>query len=322
MRTGTLVLLALPLTACIEERLDVELLTEVRTDGSCIRRVAYRFERADSETKDTLLPFQEDPLLKHRFPSGEAWTVTRERDGEARAVIAESSSLASPNEIDGDYWRVRGPKAKPVRNYVSFAASEGSSATYDYSETFLDPASPVDALRALSQALLKSENEFATRWSRAISDRGPSRSDLRRAYRERLAAPFARDVAALAGRPVFGPRERRDLEALLERLDALDEDLVQVLADATAEIDAGVLRQTTQLVFDEMAETLAGEIDALAELPTSVDGGIRFRATLVMPGPIVRANACVVGDTATWEFDATDLYGRGFEMRARAVVSR
>ena len=46
---------------------------------------------------------------------------------------------------------------------------------------------------------------------------------------------------------------------------------------------------------------------------------IHFHATLVMPVPIVRANTCAQGDTATWEFDGDDLYGRGFEMWAVAA---
>lgn len=37
-----------------------------------------------------------------------------------------------------------------------------------------------------------------------------------------------------------------------------------------------------------------------------------------MPAPIVRANTCATGDTATWEFEGEDLYGRGFEMWAKA----
>jgi hypothetical protein len=47
-----------------------------------------------------------------------------------------------------------------------------------------------------------------------------------------------------------------------------------------------------------------------------------FRVTLVMPGPILRANTCAQGDTATWEFDGDDLYGRGFELWARAAAIR
>ena len=45
---------------------------------------------------------------------------------------------------------------------------------------------------------------------------------------------------------------------------------------------------------------------------------IHFKVTLLMPAAITRANACVQGDTAVWEFDQDDLYGRGFEMWARA----
>ena len=48
-------------------------------------------------------------------------------------------------------------------------------------------------------------------------------------------------------------------------------------------------------------------------------GRVRFRATLVMPVPILRANTCVSGDTAQWEFDENDLFGRGFEMKALAA---
>jgi hypothetical protein len=45
---------------------------------------------------------------------------------------------------------------------------------------------------------------------------------------------------------------------------------------------------------------------------------IRFKVTLVMPAAITRANACAQGDTVVWEFEQDDLYGRGFEMWARA----
>jgi hypothetical protein len=49
---------------------------------------------------------------------------------------------------------------------------------------------------------------------------------------------------------------------------------------------------------------------------------IHFHATLVMPAPIVRANTCASGDTAVWDFDGDDLYGRGFEMWATAGAGR
>ena len=37
-----------------------------------------------------------------------------------------------------------------------------------------------------------------------------------------------------------------------------------------------------------------------------------------MPVPVLRANACIAGDTVVWEFEEEDLYGRGFEMKALA----
>ena len=38
-----------------------------------------------------------------------------------------------------------------------------------------------------------------------------------------------------------------------------------------------------------------------------------------MPAPILRANTCVTGDSAEWEFEEGDLFGRGFEMKALAA---
>jgi hypothetical protein len=35
-----------------------------------------------------------------------------------------------------------------------------------------------------------------------------------------------------------------------------------------------------------------------------------------MPYPIHRANTCAVGDTAVWEFEGLELFGRGLEMKA------
>ena len=46
----------------------------------------------------------------------------------------------------------------------------------------------------------------------------------------------------------------------------------------------------------------------------------RVGTTLLESLPIVSANACVSGDTAVWEFDQDDLYGRGFEMKASAAA--
>ena len=94
--------------------------------------------------------------------------------------------------------------------------------------------------------------------------------------------------------------------------------------------DPDELRGTADAVLDEMSGPILKQIReaglpapfGLADETAERTTRIRFRATLLMPGPIVRANTCVQGDTATWEFDQDDLYGRGFEMWARAASDR
>ena len=81
------------------------------------------------------------------------------------------------------------------------------------------------------------------------------------------------------------------------------------------EIEAAV-----EASMNRLGDSLLGQLEE-AGLPLFTPDGasrVRFRATLVMPVPILRANTCVSGDTATWEFDEEDLYGRGFEMKALA----
>ena len=67
----------LGLTACIEDRLTVDLFTQVHTDGTCTRRVEYRLERVDTDKGDARVAIPpENDLLRtlHRFPTGETWT--------------------------------------------------------------------------------------------------------------------------------------------------------------------------------------------------------------------------------------------------------
>jgi hypothetical protein len=320
--------------ACIEDRLSVEIWTQIQADGTCARRVEYRLERVDSERDDAPLeiPDAQSPFrLLHRFPSGGAWSVIQERRGLALQATAEAPALASPNDVDGDYWRVRAPRGQPARNHVSFASSEqGGEALYEFSETFLDPASPAASVRALSQALAQREAEFADRWLRAAPESGIARAELAKAFRERLAQPFAREVEALVNRPVHGPRERQALEGLFDRLSLWQAELLAAVQAAAPGADPDELRGTADAVLDEMSDPIWQQIrEAGLPAPFGLDDEtperttrIRFRATLLMPGPIVRANTCVQGDTATWEFDQDDLYGRGFEMWARAVSDR
>ena len=161
-------------------------------------------------------------------------------------MVVVEALLPSPAGADGDFFRARAPRAQPARNFVS-AFVDPEHGFYEYQEVLRDPASPLAAARALSRAALKRDEAFAQGFTAALADAAvaPRESDLRRAYRERLAEPFAREVALLAERPFYGPRERRDLDVLFDRIDDRQKDLaarLAALAPGTPpeEIDAAV----------------------------------------------------------------------------------
>jgi hypothetical protein len=315
-------LAALPLAGCIEERLSVEMYTQVHGDGSCTRRVEYRLERVDKDKGGARVAIdpKDDPLrVAHRFPSGEPWQVRDEAELGLHVVTVEAT-LPSPDAADGDFQRARG-RGEPARNYVSFYG-DPEHGTYDYVEVLRDPASPLAGARAASRLLLRQEDTYAARVAAALREDGaaPRDGDLRRAFRERLAAPFAREVAAIAERPVYGPRERRDLDLLFERFDERQKDLAASLTPFAAGVPPERVAKASDDAVDALGMALLDELEKSGLPLLSPDGGsmTRFRATLVMPAPIVRASTCVSGDTAVWEFDGDDLFGRGYEMKAFA----
>ncbi len=316
-------LLALPLAACIETRLTVELFTQVHPDGTCTRRVEYRLERFDPEKGNTRVALrpEDDVLRLHRFPSGDPWLLSEDADAGLR-VVALEAVLPSPALVDGDFFRVRAPRAQPARNYVS-AFVDAKNGVYEYQEVLRDPASPLAAARALSRAALKRDQGFAESFALAVAGKGtaPRESDVRRAYRERLAEPFAREVAELAERPLYGPRERRELDQVYDRLDAKQKALAARLSTLAPDLPAEAVEAAVEAAVNQTGESLLAQLDA-AGLPLATELRelrVHFRATLVMPVPILRANTCVSGDTAVWEFDDDDLFGRGFEMTALAA---
>jgi hypothetical protein len=329
-RSGHILLAALSflaLTGCIEERLLVEVTTVIRADGSCSRRVEYRLEHFDSAKADApaiaIAPEKDGLRLFHRFPAGEPWSVRDEAEPRLHSVTAEGL-LGSPNLIDSDYWRALSRRAAPSQNHVSFALSkDDAGTTYEYSETFLVPSSPLASLRLLSRLLLKQDGEFASAYARAMGGAAPSRAQAQRAYRERFARPFAEAVGALAARPVFGPRERRETQDLLDSLSEDQKSLVEALAALSPASDPEAVTKALEASGEGFWEPIEREMTAaglsLSEF-ASPARRVRVRATLVMPGPIQRANTCVNGDTASWEFEGEDLYGRGFEMWARAAL--
>ena len=316
-------LLLLAGTSCIESRVSVEILTQIHGDGSCTRRVEYRLERVDTDKGDMRVEIRpEDDRLRrwHRFPAGEPWQVHEETQTGLHVIVLEAT-LPSPGAADGDFYRARAPRAQPARNFVS-AFVDGENGLYEYQEVLRDPSSPLAAARALSRAALKRDGAFAEAFAAALAGKGagPRESDVRRAYRERLAEPFAREVALLAERPFYGPRERRELDELYDHIDQKQKDLAARLSALAPGTPPEDVEAAAEASFNALGDSLLAELDQ-AGLPVLAPEGaerLRFRATLVMPVPIMRANACVTGDTAVWEFDEDDLFGRGFEMKALA----
>ncbi len=313
----------LALTSCIESRLSVEMFTQVHGDGTCTRRIEYRLERDDTEEGDTrvaIQPNQDWLVLQHRFPSGDPWRM-RDESGAGLHVIVLEALLPSPLAADGDYFRARTPGAQPARNFIS-AFTDPENGVYEYQEVLRDPSSPLAAARALSRAAVKRDRAFARAFSAALEDERAAlrESDLRRAYREIFAEPFAKEVAALAERPLYGPREKRELEALFDGFTEKQKDLAARLSALAPGTPLEQVEAATQKSFDSLGdEQLLRQLEAAGlSFATPLGQRARFHATLVMPAPILRANTCVAGDTASWEFDEEDLFGRGFEMTAVA----
>jgi hypothetical protein len=315
---------------CIHNQLLVDIRTDVRADGSCTRRIEYRLERTPSNDREDGTPGylkapDQDPLrTSFRFPTGDRWTVRDEvRSDDLHLVVAEAT-LPSANDLHWDYWRERSPGAAPARNYLSFAATTaGSDAVYEYAETFRDPASPLAAARRLAEAAQGKDGAFADALARALEDDQLPRGPVRRAFREVLAAPLARRIAALGARPFFGPRERDELHRLGDEGPFLD---FTAALHALLPRDPKALDEAVEAAMQEVFEPVAKDMAAkglplelaMGEDPASLE--IRFRVTLVMPAAITRANTCFSGDTATWEFEQDDLYAGAFPMWAKAVA--
>jgi hypothetical protein len=324
-----LLLLALPALGCIEDRLAVEVTTEIHTDGTCHRRIVYHLERTDTARPSERIPIaaRDNPLIKlHRFPLSAPWTLSRDTVDLAEIVTVEGE-LGSPNAIGSDYFRIRHPKARPARNQVSFAMESADGETiYEYSETFVDPASPMAAARQLARVLLKRDDAFAREFLARMEAFHLRRGDVKRVYRESFALPLLRSTSALSARRAYGVHERRELSSLFSE-DHFEPALSAGLAALLPGADSGQVASAVDASLEALMPSLETEMSAAglpmdALFPTFQEARapIHFTVHLVMPAPITRANTCVNGDTASWEFDGDDLYGRGFEMWAKAAA--
>jgi hypothetical protein len=324
-----LVSLLLPGLGCIEERLSLDVQTRVRSDGSCERHVEYRLERVrvgsglgsgpGSGPEALPSPGPDSLTTRHRFPAGPAWSV-RDEKGTDLHLVTLDASLPSPEAIGWDYWRVRSPQGRPARNHVAFGmSSEEGVGAYEYAETFRDPASPLAFARLLASTLSRRDDDFVRAFRKSLADASPTEADVKRAFRERLALPVAREVGRMEGQPASGVWERRRGTRLLHLFDRFFEDLTDALAAASPGAERQAVKTALEAGLKPVETSLERDAEGAEALAWLSDSSpIRFRATLILPAPILRANACIQGDTVTWEFDQDDLHGGGFEMWARA----
>jgi len=323
--SAPLLLLLLPLAGCLEDRLSVEIQTQVYSDGSCTRRIEYVLERVDTDRggRRVEIPPDADPLrMMHRFPSGDAWRVDEETSEGLHRIVIEAT-LPSPNDFDGDFFRARSPKSPPARNFIS-AYTSPEDGVFEYNEVFRDPVSPLAGARALARQLARRDEDFARHFREALGDDPgtPGPDDLRRSFRDLFADPFARDIGSLTTRPLYGPRERRALEEVLDGLELLQTDLGAAIHALAPGVPPDALDEAMESSLDALGEDVLEQSEAAVEALGlgRRTGQLQFRATLVMPFPIHRSNTCAAGDTAVWEFQGTELYGRGFEMMALAAA--
>ena len=251
-------------TGCIENRVSVELFTQIHGDGTCTRRVEYRLERVDTNKGDARVEIrpEDDVLLRwHRFPSGDPWQVREETQTGLHVIVLEAL-LPSPAAADGDFFRARAPRAQPARNIVS-AFVDAEHGAYEYQEVLRDPSSPLAAARALSRAALKRDGTFAEGFADALAGKGagPRESDVRRAYREQLAEPFAREIALLAERPLYGPRERRDLDELFDHLDEKQKDLAARLSALAPGTPPEEIEAAAEASFNSLGQSLLEQLE-------------------------------------------------------------
>jgi len=317
----------LPLPGCISNTLSIDIRTQINADGSCNRRVEYRLERTkrNDGASDPATGFRQapdgDPLRRFfRLPSGPVWTVDETVDDDLHLASAQAF-LPSANAIGSDY-RMGGAKGQPATNHVSFG-HDAEAARYEYLETFHDPNSPVILVSRIAEAAEKRDGVFAEALETALNGR-IRRAEVRRVFRERH-RPVVRALRELAGRPLFGPRERHDLEEVLKAMVIFEDGPLKA---ALLPLAPGVGEEGLSKAFERASEEAFGPVMKEIEeegIPLLMAFGddasgleIRFRATLVLPVPIVRANTCFQGDTATWDFTQDDLYGRGFEMWVKA----
>ena len=308
--------------ACFQERLDVDITTRIHPDGSCERRIEYRLEHRNKDAGRKPIDPAEDGLRFQRFPKGEPWRVRDEAGRDLHVVVAEAI-LPSPNDVGSDYSRTLSPGVPAATNTISYGCEKRDEEgdVCEYAELFFDPGSPPAVVRGVVRWMLAHDDDFAKTLAHALGTAAPRSKVLKQAYRERFAQPLADSADRLSGRQFFGPRERAELETLMKELEERSEQLGVAVSELAPAAGAERSQKAVKDSFDALFSRFDEEMPGASAIFAADTRRVHFKFTLVMPGPILRANTCFSGDTATWEFDDQDLYVHGFDVRARAAAS-
>lgn len=328
MRARLLLALAAALAgaACLQERLDVDITTRIHPDGTCERRIEYRLEHTDTdksgERKRVPIDPEKDGLRFQKLPSGERWQIRNEAGRDLHLVVAEAL-LPSPNDIGSDYSRSLSPRMPASSNTISYGCDkrDDEGEVCEYAEFFFDPASPPAVVRTVIRWMLSHDDDFATSVARALGASAPRAKALKKAYRDRFAEPLAESADRLASRQFFGPRERAELEVLMKDMDGRTDQLGAAVFELAPAAGPEASQKAVKDALEDIFKRFDEETPGAGAIFTGDSRRVHFKFTLVMPGPILRANTCFSGDTATWEFDDEDLYAHGFDIRARAGAS-
>ena len=214
-----LVAALLALTACIENRVSVELFTQIHGDGSCTRRVEYRLERVDTNKGDARVEIrpEDDVLVRwHRFPSGEPWQVREETGDRPPRGRPRGPPALARRRRRRLLPRARAPRAARPQHRLRLRRPRARRLRVPGGppRPLLPPRRRAGALSRGAEAR-RGPSPTASRPRSPGKGAAPRESDVRRAYREQLAEPFAREVALLAERPALrAAREARARRAL------------------------------------------------------------------------------------------------------------
>ena len=293
---------------CIENRLTVDLFTQIHADGTCTRRVEYRLERVDT---------REGRRARRHPPEG------RPAPGTASRPASPGRSARRRTDRPA---RGRGRGAAPVAGRVRGRLPPGAHAArparaqrrlgvrrprardvYEYQEVLPRPG--LAARRARASLAARAQAPTTTsprRFAAALPARAPLRAS-------RTCGGSSATASPSPSRGRSRPSPSGPLRAARAAATSSDLRSASTRSRRTSPRASSRSRRAPRprrsrppsRRLNALGEALLAELDeaGLPFLRRRARRRVRFRATLVMPAPILRANACVTGDTAVWEFE-------------------